>query len=98
MDFMEKYPELRLRLKSLCENRRNEILEHMLESDDEYIKLRNERTESGVALKKALDDSKVDLYEEHTDALFAHEIYELDAMYRQAVFDTLGILKETEMI
>lgn len=98
MDYMEKYPELRLQFKSLCENRRNEILTHMLEVDDEYTKLRNKRADAGVALRESLDNSKVHLYEDYSDALFAHEIYELDTIYRQAVSDTLNILKETGLI
>ena len=100
MKIFAQYPELNLkeRLEELCENRRNEILTEMLESDGEYVKLRDERADTSMALREILDEKDVGLFEKYSDAVYAHEIHELDAVYRQATADTLKLLQESGLI
>ena len=78
MKIFEKYPDMKKRLEALQENRRNEILERLLENNEEYIKLCDERATASMALRNALDDEKVKLFEEYSDNIYAQEIFKLD--------------------
>ena len=99
MEIFAKYPNLKLkeRLEELYENRRNEILTELLEFD-EYVKLRDERAEASMALREILDESGAELFEKYSDAVYAHEIHELDSVYRQAIADALKLLQESGLI
>ena len=98
MKIFEKYPDLKKRLEALQENRRNEILERLLENNEEYIKLRDERAAASMALRDALDNKQVKLFEEYSDSIYAQEIFELDELYGQAMSDTLEILEESGLL
>jgi hypothetical protein len=98
MEILEKYPHLKTQFEALYENRRNEILNQMLETDTEYIRLRGKRADASMALKRAIDDSKAYLLENYADSVLAHEIYELDSVYKQAVCDTLILLSKNGII
>ena len=98
MKIFEKYPDLKKRLEALKENRRNEILESLLESNDDYIKLRDERAATSMDLRNALDGTQVKLFEKYSDSIYAQEIFELDELYRQAISDTLEILEESGLL
>lgn len=98
MEFLEKTPALKKQFEALYENRQNEILSEILKKDEGYIKLNNERAEASTALREVLDDEAMELFEKYSDSLYAHEIYEIDTVYRQAVLDTLTLLQENGMI
>ena len=99
MDIFDKYPELKKKIEALYELRRNEILSHMVETDDVYNDLCRKRADTSMAVKLALAGIGADaLFEEYSDAVYAQEIYELDAIYRRAFYDTVEILKELGLI
>ena len=98
MKGLEKYPDLKKRLETLCEDRRNGILTQILESDDEYAKLSTARAEASMALRNVLDNEKAVLFERYSDSVYAQEVYELDALYRQVIQDTLEIMKDCGLI
>lgn len=76
-----KYPELEKQFETLCKTRRNEILSHIVETDNEYENLRCKRADASMALKNALDSTNAgSLLEEYSDAVYEQEIYELDAI------------------
>jgi hypothetical protein len=90
----DPHPELRDQFEALCGTRRDEILSHMAQTDDKYEKLRLIRAETSMALKDALERSDLAaLFEAYSDAVYAQEIYELDAVYRQALYDAFGTVK-----
>jgi hypothetical protein len=98
MKYLEKHPNLREQFDSLGENRRNEILSQLLESDSEYVKLRDERANASSVLRESLSETQAELFEKYSDSLYAQDVYELDAVYRQAIYDTLRILSENGLI
>jgi len=98
IEILEKYPILKNQFESLYENRRNEILNQMMESDSEYIKLSSERANASKALRAVLDDKTAELFEKYSDSLHVHEIHEIDAVYKQAVCDALTILQRNGLI
>ena len=99
MEIFDKYPELAKKFEMLCLTRRNEILESMLETDSEFKKLCGERADSSMALKNAFGDVKLNvLYEKYSDSVYAQEVYELDAMYKQAFCDALFAIREQGLL
>ena len=99
MDIFDKYPELKAKFETLCQTRRDEILSRMVETDSEYDKLSRKRADASMALKEAIDGTDADtLFEIYAGAVYAQEIYELDSVYKQALFDALGTLVEQELL
>lgn len=97
MEFLDRYPKLAEQLELLCKTRRDEILAHMIETDKEYEQLRAKRADASMALKNAFYSTD-ELFEEYSDAVYAQEVYELDAVYRQALYDALNALKEQGLL
>lgn len=95
MEIFNRYPSLAKQLEVLCQTRRNDILSIMLQTDSAYKKLCQDRSDVSMKLKNALISSEADtLFEKYSDILYAQEVYELDAMYRQAFCDILNVFKE----
>jgi hypothetical protein len=95
MDIFVRYPELKEKFGTLCQSRRNEILAHMMETDSKYDELSQKRADASMVLKEVIDDTEADvLFEAYSDAVYAQEVYELDAVYKQAFCDALNALKE----
>lgn len=98
-NIFEKYPELKDRVELLSQTRRNEILTEMLGADTEYNELCRERADTSMALYNALTAFKLDsLFDKYSDAIFAQECYELDAVYRQAVIDIIEVMQELRIL
>lgn len=59
------------------------ILNQMLDTDPEYKRLVKTRSDASMALRKALDhvNGGAELFESYSDAIYAQEIYELNATY-----------------
>ena len=98
METLDKYPEIAKLLEDLCSTRRDEIIAQMIETDSVYKKLCRERAEASSALKNALDVDEDELFEKYSDTIYAQEIYEIDAIYRQAFCDAVNILKLKELL
>ncbi|MDR0920337.1 MAG: hypothetical protein LBM93_14020 [Oscillospiraceae bacterium] len=99
MEILKKYPQLSKQFDTMYQTRRNEILAKMLENDDEYKKLCQERTNNSMKLKEAIVGSEIDvLFEKYSNSAYAQDIYELDFLYKQAVKDTIDILEENDII
>ena len=99
MDILEKHPELKKQLDKLLQTRRSEILNDMPETDSDYKKLVQERTQASMALKNMLISFESDkLFEEYSDTIYAQEIYELDAIYKQAFIDAVNVCQEQELL
>jgi hypothetical protein len=98
MEILINYPAIKEQLESLCRSRRNEILSELLEGDSEYKRLCIERANASMILRKSLDDKMAKLFEVYSDCLYAQDVFELDLIYRQAIFDTLKILAENNLI
>lgn len=95
MSFLEKYPALIKRIDALCQTRRHEILSHMTETDIAYESLFDARATASMELKSAVVDTAADrLFEQYADAVYAQEVYELYAIYRQGIFDILDVLHD----
>ena len=95
MEILGENQEFTKHFDILCQTRRDEILSHMLENDKEYEKLCKERADISMELKALLSDAKThDLFEKYSDAVYAQEIYELDAIYRQGLQDTIYFNKK----
>lgn len=97
MDIFEKHPDLEMEFNRLCQTRRNELLQEMVETDGKYDVLRRTRTDASMRLRDALADNH-SLLEEYANAVFAQEGYELDALYRQGFLDALQVLKELDLL
>jgi len=99
MDIFEKYPQLKEVLEMLCQTRRDEILADMVRVDMDYMKLCKDRADTSIALQKSLDGiNKGALLEAYSDAVYAQEVYELDTIYRQALYDMLCVLQNEGLI
>jgi len=95
MDIFDKYPEVKKRFEVQCQTRRNEILTHMLETDNGYKELCRERSNASMTLKNSLIGQEANvLFEKYSDAVYAQEVYELGAIYKQAFMDALIILQD----
>jgi len=97
MDIFIQYPEIAEIFNQLYKTRRNEILQEMVETDAQYDALRRTRTKTSMLLRSALPNGSK-LLEAYTDAVFAQECYELDALYRQGFLDTMEILKKRGLL
>ena len=93
MDIQNISPKLKNELEKLLLTRRNEILTQMLSTDSAYKALFDRRTQESMALKNMFVDSDIDiLFERYSDAIYAQEIYELDAAYKQGFIDAVEII------
>jgi len=98
MEFLNKHPELTKKIESFCKNRRNEILSEILEIDEKYKNLCYERAKTSMSLKELLNETGILLLEKYSDSIYAQEVYELEVLYRQAVYDILNILGNNGLI
>ena len=98
MEALQKYPNIKKRIESLYESRCNEILSRMIEVDNEYARLRNERADASMALREILDEVGIGLVEKYSDSVYAQEVNELDEIYKQATIDVLNILHESKLL
>lgn len=100
MDIFEKYPEVKKQFEKLLQTRRNEILDHILETDEEYKKLVRERMQASMSLKNImLVDSEANiLFEKYSDTIYAQEIYELEVIYKQAFIDAIIVCQNQELL
>ena len=91
-------PNIKQEYYHLCKTRRNEILSEMLHTDKSYIELCQNRTNASIALKKALSNSDSNvLFNDYSDAIYKQEIYELEAVYKQAFIDALNIVSNQKL-
>jgi hypothetical protein len=90
LEILHRYPGLQSTFDRLCQTRRDEILAHLTASDSQYDSLRRNRADASMALLGALSDDA--LLEAYSDAVYAQESYELDAVYRLALYDALDAL------
>lgn len=99
MDILDNYPEIKKLFEKLYLTRRDEILAHMLEADNEYMVLCCKRAEASMSLKNVLTSIEAnDLFEEYSDAIFEQEIYELHAIYKQALIDAIIALRNQGLL
>ena len=99
MKILEKYPKLVKQFEIMYVTRRNEILNEMLNNDDAYKEFCKKRKDSSILLKNAIFGTEIDeLFEKYSDAAFSQDTYELDAIYKKAVDDTLSLLTENGII
>ena len=99
MDILDKYPELKDKLEKLLHTKRNDILNNMLETDNEYKTLCDERVRTSTELKNMLVGFETDiLFEEYSDAIYAQEVYELEAVYKQGFIDAIDNLHKQNLI
>jgi hypothetical protein len=99
MDITDKHPKLKEKLETLCQTRRDEILSRLVDADREYNELRRKRADASMELKKAIGGTEADeLFETYSDTVYAQEVYELDAVYKQATIDVLAILENQVLL
>jgi hypothetical protein len=99
MDILDRYPELKEKFETLCQTRRDEILACLVDSDSEYDNLSQKRVDASMALKTAISELEADkLFEVYTDTVYDQEIYEIDAVYKQAWIDALEAMKEKGLL
>lgn len=88
------YRDFDERIESLCQTRPGEILSRIVKSDAVYEALRRARASASMALKKVLESPETDaLFEAYSDAVYAQEGYELNAVYKHGMYDALDMLK-----
>jgi len=74
--------------------RKEEIINDLLKSDPTYQALTRRRAETSQAVLDALTaQGKADLFEAYSDAIYAEEVYEQDALYNQSYLDAEEALK-----
>lgn len=99
MDILNRRPELKDTFETLCRTRRDEILAQMVKTDGAYDQISRARADASMALKRAVGGTDADgLFEGYTDAVYAQEAYELDAVYKQALRDALEVLEERGLL
>ena len=99
MEILNNHPEIIKQLETLYKTRSGEILSQMLNNDNDYQRLCNEREEASTALKKAVNETEADaLFEKYSDTIYAQEIHEHDCIYRQATHDTVNLLSERGLL
>ncbi|MDR1674145.1 MAG: hypothetical protein LBR54_01685 [Oscillospiraceae bacterium] len=99
MKIFKKHPALEKQFEKMYQTRRDEILNEMLSNDEEYKRLNNKRTDASMDLKRRIAGTETDiLFEKYSDAAFAHDAYELDALYKKGVEDALNVLEENDLI
>ena len=100
MDILNRYPELKNKLEQLLQTRRDKILDYLLETDEKYRELTKKRIQSSMALKNIVAGLKEPdkVFEEYSDAVFAQEIYELEAVYKQGFIDAVVDLYDNGLL
>jgi len=99
MGISDKYPKISAWFDEIKLTRRNEILTSMLGNDEEYKRLCNERADASMALRQSLETPALELlFEKYSDTIYAQEVYELDALYKQGFNDAVGILDENGLL
>ncbi|MCL1878806.1 MAG: hypothetical protein FWF80_08100 [Defluviitaleaceae bacterium] len=87
------YPFFAEIFEDMCATRRREITEKLPELDAHYKALARQRADtSQVVLKILIEHGMVDHFEAYSDAICEEEIYELDAIYREAFLDALEFI------
>ena len=98
-EILKKYPAVKGVFKKMCATRRDEITNMMLESDAKYQGLTHCRAEASRALLDVLTrHSEADKLEAYSDAIYAEEVYELNAVYREAFLDAIEAMEMVGMI
>jgi len=99
--FGGKYPSLCANLESMCAARCDEITNELLESDTDFQAITKQRANTSQIVMNALNEhGKGELFEAYSDAIYLGEVYELNAIYKEAFFDAiemaeqLGLLRE----
>jgi len=78
--------------EKLCVTRREEIINNLLKSDTTYQKLTHKRAITSQAVMDALNNQgMLILFEAYSDAIYAQEVYELEAVYKEAFHDASKI-------
>ena len=78
--------------EKLCVARREEIINNLLKSDTTYQKLTHKRATTSQAVMDALNNQgMLSLFEAYSDAIHAQEVYELEAVYKEAFHDAAKI-------
>ena len=87
MDILNKYPEVKKQLEKLLQTqqaRRNEILNYMLETDTEYKKIVQERSQTSAALKNMLVGIEANtLFEEYSDAICSFTLSKVQILFKK---------------
>ena len=87
------HPAFKMAFEGLYKTRRDEILTEMLEIDDCYKKLCQQRADTSSTVFEVMKSSgKVDIFEEYSCAIYEQEIYELEAVYKAAFSDAVDKL------
>jgi hypothetical protein len=68
-------------LEHFSQSGRDELLKEKKKKDEKYKTLTKERADAGMALRGVLDGEGIGLFEAYTDAVYAQEVYELEAVY-----------------
>jgi len=89
-DIFAEYPKLKAKLDDSVGMGVDNILNFMFESDEKYKHLLKNRAELSMIIK----EKSGEIFEDYSDAIYALEIYELNAVYKQGFIDSLIAARE----
>ncbi|MCL2202595.1 MAG: hypothetical protein FWB88_01455 [Defluviitaleaceae bacterium] len=92
-----KYPDVNAAFEKICNTRREEIINTLLASDADYQALTKHRAEtSQVVLEFLRNHDMTHCFEAYSDAVFEEELYELDAIYKEAFLDAVELMEQKQ--
>jgi len=98
-ELLSKLPFLKEDFEKRCDERREEIIEYLLTSDETYQNLTQQRADTSQILLDTLNErGMADLFEDYSDAVYPEEIYEGNMIYRAAFLDALEIIMRQNAI
>lgn len=92
-NYFDKYHDLKDRIEDMRIKRRDEILKELKEKNNAYADIIKERSSQSMILRNKLSDD-IDEFEKYMDLIYEQEIYELDAVYVNAFYDAIKMLKD----
>jgi len=97
--FLEKYPTIKSRFEELCAVRRDEIVEDLLVTDEQYKLLTKCRATTSQKVLHALDmcgkSEQLDCY---SDAVSEEEVYRVSTIYKEALLDAVEMLQMLKIL
>jgi len=89
-EVLSRYPTIKSTFDELYVTRCDEIIDELLEFDENYKLLNQQRADtSQIVLEFMKEHNMAEHFENYSDAMFAEELYVLNAVYKSAFIDAI---------
>jgi len=97
--FFEKYPAIKIVFEKLCDIRRDEIVDELLVTDEQYKLLTQRRVNTSREVLNTLNMcGKSEQLESYVDAIGEEEVYRIIAIYKEAFLDAVEMLEQLKFL